>query len=232
LILAAGSAGATPNQADDAKVLRAYTQQLLDAVAPGEKGPWEKLLSPNFLHMDEQGRVQTKPELLKDLQPLPPGLSGQLRIDTFRVLFEHDIAIVAHEDQEQLDYHGQMLHSRFRSLDTWKRTPAGWRMIGEHTAAVLKDPAAVAVPWTDTCDYAGKYRLDPSIEVAIVCTSEGLVAIRPGRPDTKFRMESPDVFFAPGQPRTRRIFQRGAGKRIAGFVDRREGEDVRWNKIG
>jgi hypothetical protein len=38
------------------------------------------------------------------------------------------------------------------------------------------------------------------------------------------------VFFAAGQPRTRRIFVRDAAGRIVGFVDRREGEDVRWTK--
>jgi hypothetical protein len=176
--------------------------------------------------------VQTKSEVLKDLQPLPPGLSGQLKVDTFQVSFARDVAIVAHEDQEQLDYHGQMLRSRFRSLDTWQLTPAGWRMIGQHTAAVLKDPPAVAVPWKETCDYAGKYQLAPSIEGAIVCTPTGLVASRAGRPDAAYRMEATDVFFSPGQPRSRRIFQHGADGRITGFVDRREGEDLRWSKIG
>ena len=39
-----------------------------------------------------------------------------------------------------------------------------------------------------------------------------------------------DVFFVPGQPRTRRIFTRDAQGRVDGFVDRREGEDIRWTR--
>jgi hypothetical protein len=35
----------------------------------------------------------------------------------------------------------------------------------------------------------------------------------------------------PGQPRTRRIFLRDPAGKIAGFGDRREGEDVRWRKV-
>ena len=39
------------------------------------------------------------------------------------------------------------------------------------------------------------------------------------------------VFFVVGQPRTRRIFLRDERGQLIGFVDRREGEDVRWRKI-
>jgi hypothetical protein len=39
-----------------------------------------------------------------------------------------------------------------------------------------------------------------------------------------------DVFFVAGQPRPRRIFTRDTAGAITGFVDRREGEDVRWQK--
>ena len=31
--------------------------------------------------------------------------------------------------EEQLDYHGQALHSRFRATDTWLKTRAGWRLM-------------------------------------------------------------------------------------------------------
>jgi hypothetical protein len=232
LLVATASTAASPAHTHDQQTLRAYTQQLLDAVAPGEKTPWKKLLAPTFLRMDEEGKVETKSQLLQELQPLPKGLSGRLHVDTFRVSFDRDLAIVAHEDQEELDYHGQMLRSRFRSFDTWRRTSAGWRLVGQHAAVVLKDPPAIAVSWTDKCEYGGTFRLAPSIELTINCEPTGLLASRNGRPDVHYRMEVPDVFFAPGQSRTRRIFQRRSDGKIAGFVDRREGEDIRWTKVG
>jgi hypothetical protein len=46
----------------------------------------------------------------------------------------------------------------------------------------------------------------------------------------KHSPELRDLFFVPGQPRTRRIFTRDAAGRVDGFVDRREGEDVRWRR--
>jgi hypothetical protein len=42
--------------------------------------------------------------------------------------------------------------------------------------------------------------------------------------------ESGDVFFTPGHPRTRRIFLRAADGHVAGFADRREGTDLKWQR--
>ena len=39
------------------------------------------------------------------------------------------------------------------------------------------------------------------------------------------------MFFVRGRPRTRRIFIRDEDGAITGFVDRREGIDIRWTKV-
>jgi hypothetical protein len=49
-------------------------------------------------------------------------------------------------------------------------------------------------------------------------------------PPADYLPEVLDVFFAPGQPRTRRIFERTAQGEVVSFVDRREGEDIRWSR--
>jgi ketosteroid isomerase-like protein len=211
--------------------LRAITQELLDAVAPGDVAVWDRYLDDALIHVDETGTVRTKAELLAELSPLPPGLEGDLRVDTFRMALHGDIAVIAHEDQEHLDYFGQTLQSRFRSLDTWRRTPEGWRLVAQQTAAVLKDPPAVALSREQLCAYAGVYRLTDEIETTIVCDDEGLLARREGRPDARYQAETADMFFVQGQPRTRRLFQRDGSGAVTGFVDRREGEDVAWRKI-
>jgi len=212
--------------------LRGLTQQLLDAVAPGNAAIWDRYLDPDVVHVDENGALQSKAELLRALTPLPPGLVGSIRVDSFHVTLHGDTAIVAHEDQEQLDFHGQPLHTRFRNLDVWRRTAAGWRLIGQQTAAVLHDPPAVALSRAELCAYAGRYRLTDAIALTIACDADGLVATREGRPPVHYRAEVRDVFFAPGQPRSRRIFRRDAAGRISGFVERREGEDIVWRREG
>lgn len=141
-----------------------------------------------------------------------------------------ETAVVAGELQEYLDYHGQNLRTRFRFLDTWLRTPDGWRLAARHTAAVLKDPPAISLSAADLCTCAGEYRLTPAITTTVRCTEKGLTAERSGRPPATYLPEVRDVFFVAGQPRSRRIFIRDTAGAVVGFVDRREGEDVRWEK--
>lgn len=210
--------------------LRRLTQELLDAIAPGNASVWQRALDDRFVHLDENGVVRDKPAFLAELRPLPPGLVGRIEIDRFDATVLGDTAVTVYELQEYLDYHGQALRGRFRSLDTWIATPAGWKLLAEHTAAVLKDPPAISVGRDELCAYAGVYSLTPAIQTTIRCEGDGLISERTGRPPADYSPELRDVFFVPGQPRTRRIFTRDASGRIDGFVDRREGEDVRWTR--
>jgi hypothetical protein len=206
------------------------TQELLDAVAPGKVDVWDRYLDGALIHVDENGIVRTKTELLKELKPLPPGLKGSIAIERFEARVLGDFAVVAEESQERLDYHGQILRSRFRSVDTWRRTPAGWRLVAQHVAAVLKDPPAVRLSQTQLCEYNGTYKLAAQIQARVACTADGLRVEREARPPTIYKAELLDVFFAEGQPRSRRIFVRDSAGKIMGFVDRREGEDISWTR--
>jgi len=210
--------------------LRRDTQALLDAIAPGDVAVWDRLLDSRAIQVDEDDTVRTKPQILADLKPLGPGLTGNLQIDDFRVAFYDDVAVVTHEDKEYLDYHGQVLHSRFRMTDTWRKTPEGWRLLGEQVLAVPQDPPSVPFD-TVACAYAGRYGLTDDIVATISCRGDMLAVERAGRPVRTFLAETPDVFFEPGFPRTRRIFQRDAGGHVTGFVDRREERDIAWKRL-
>jgi len=211
--------------------LRRMTQEMLDAIAPGQAEVWQRYTHERLLHVDETGAVRSRKELLAELTPLPPGLVGRIEIDHFKVAVHGTVAVVAHEDQEYLDYYGQALRSRFRSTDTWLRTPEGWRLIAQQVSAVLKDPPAATLTTAQLCAYNGAYSLTRDITATVRCTEGGLTVERAGRPTVKYVPEVLDAFFVAGQPRTRRIFLRDDQGRLTGFVDRREGEDVRWVKL-
>jgi ketosteroid isomerase-like protein len=223
------TAGAAP-MSNVAALLKRQTQELMDAIAPGEAEVWRRYLLEDVVVLDENGVVYDKASLLKELTPLPAGLVGRIEVDRFQVKLHGDTAVAAAEIQEYLDYHGQDLRTRFRFMDTWLRTPDGWRLAARHTAAVLKDPPAISLSAEELCAYAGEYRLTPAITTTLRCRENGLTAQRSGRPPATYLPEVRDVFFVAGQPRSRRIFIRDAGGALVGFVDRREGEDVRWQK--
>lgn len=115
--------------------------------------------------------------------------------------------------------------------DTWLKTEQGWRLIGSQALAVLQDPPAVALPRETLCSYNGTYRLTREMVTKVACRGDGLSSERTGRNAVTMKAEVRDVFFQPGQPRTRRNFERNDAGAITGFVDRREGLDIRWRKV-
>lgn len=212
--------------------LKRMTNELLAAVAPGDTSVWKKFTDDGFVYVTEANEVLTKGELLEQLKPLPKGLVGRLQVgDDFRVVQHGDVAIATMVADERLDYHGQILDSQFRMTDTWRRTSDGWRLLSSMVLAVLADPPAIALPRDTLCGYEGSYRLTDTIETTIRCTDDGLQSERTGRKPVVQKPEVLDVFFEPGQPRTRRIFQRNERGEITGFVDRREARDIRWTKV-
>jgi hypothetical protein len=212
--------------------LRRNTQALLDAIAPGDTAVWNRLLDSAAIQVDENDVVRNKKEILESLQPLGPGLTGHLDIDDFRLVLRGPVAVVTHEDREYLDYHGQIIRSRFRFTETWLKEPAGWREIAAQELAVQQDPPAIRLEHAALCSFAGRYALTDSIVATIRCAGDSLVMVRAGRADRTFLPEARDVFFEPGEPRTRRIFLYDAKGQITGFVDRREERDVAWKRVG
>jgi Domain of unknown function (DUF4440) len=212
--------------------LRRSTQSLLDAIAPGEVAVWDRLLDEKAIQVDENDVVRNKTQMLAALKPLGPGLTGHLTIDDFRVVEKGDTAVVTHEDDEYLDYHGQIIRSRFRMTDTWIHSSAGWKLLASQVLAVLQDPPVRKLDAEVLCSYSGTYELTADIKGTIRCGNDELIFERPGRPVRHFRSELTDVFFEPGEPRTRRIFVRDPQGRITGFVDRRESRDIAWQRTG
>ena len=111
--------------------LRKAVQDMLDAIAPGNADVWKRYLHERVVLVDENGVVRTKTEMLAEFSPLPPGLVGNLALDKLKMEQHGDIAVLAYEAQEHLDYHGQKLASRYRINDTWLNNKASKKDLAE-----------------------------------------------------------------------------------------------------
>jgi hypothetical protein len=64
-------AAAAESAAETEQALRTATQQLLDAIAPGEAAVWDRWLDPAVLQVDENDVVRGKAEMLKSCNRCP-----------------------------------------------------------------------------------------------------------------------------------------------------------------
>jgi Domain of unknown function (DUF4440) len=228
LLLATGSGQAPATDVEP--LLQRQTQELMDAVAAGDHGPWTRYLHDQVLYAAEDGSTKTKVQLLDELRPLPKNVWGKLRVTRFRAVIHGGTAITSYVAEEDEGYYGQTIHARYLSTDTWITSPDGWRLIATHITALRDDPPAVTLPASKLDDYVGVYTLTADLTYTIRRGPDGLTGERTGRKPETLKVEVPDCLFVPGQPRLRKIFQRDAAGRITGFVERRETWDIAWHR--
>jgi hypothetical protein len=228
-LLVGGGSWATAAENLEA-ILQRQTQELLDAVSAGDPTVWERSLDPAFRMIDETGEVLTRKQLVGEIRPMSAGVSGVLRVTELQAFDHGDFAVSTYVADENQSYHGQSLKCRYRTTDTWKKTPAGWRLAASQITALRADPPSIALPAALLDEYAGAYRLTPEITFEIRRAGDGLEGKQSGRDAVKLLAEAPDVLFVPGRPRYRYVFRRGADGKITGFAQRREAWDIVWKR--
>ncbi len=213
-----------------ANLLHTKDQALMDAVTAGDAKVWDAALAPDVIYLDEAGEINSRADLLKQIQPMAPGTSGNIKVTDYKVTLHGDTATVFMSDEEEENFHGQVLHARYLATETWQKTGGEWKLLLAHVYAVLREPPVLQVNPDELNAYVGRYVAGDLVYI-IGRNGDHMTGGREGKPASAMRAELKDVFFIPGQLRTRKIFQRDATGKVTGFLDRREGEDVAWKRI-
>ncbi len=206
------------------------TQRLMDSLAGGEKELWKQYLADDCIFTDEKGSTFNKAEYLQQLEPLPPGYSGTIKVENPRFRDAGSTQILVYDLAEQEIIFGQVLKVRYRETDTWVNRGGKWQILASQVLRLYQDPARGSVKPETLQDYAGEYELTPGVRLTVVVENGELFKQRTGRPPTQLIPETPDVFFASGAE-DRTIFDRAADGHVFRIISRRDGEDVVWTKV-
>jgi hypothetical protein len=229
LVTQAALPAAGPDE-DVAKTLERQTQELLDAITGGSSAVWERLLDPGVSFTTEDGDLRSKRDMVGDIRPLPKTISGKITVTQFKATVHGDVAVATHVDDEHETFHGHALHCQYRTTDTWKTTPAGWRLIASQVLALRTDPAALMLTPAQMDELVGTYALAPELRYEIRRSGNVLTGQENGRKLDTLLAETRDVLFVPGRPRYRKVFRRGRDGQVVDFAERREAWDLVWVK--
>jgi Domain of unknown function (DUF4440)/Domain of unknown function (DUF3471) len=227
LLIAAQPAFTASKTITEAELVR-RTQELYDAVASGDKGPWQKYFADDSTYSDEKGRTLDKTALVADISPLPDGYSGIIKVARPKSIVHGDTAVLSYDLDETETIFGQNLRARYHVTDTWLRRDDQWQIIASQAHRYYEDPALGRSDPKKFADYVGTYELAASQIRTVSVDGDRLIVERKGKKEELFP-ESSEIFFRKGVE-GRILFGRGADGKVDALIDRRNNEDVIWRR--
>jgi ketosteroid isomerase-like protein len=206
------------------------TQQLMDAVAPGDQTPWQKYFADDAIYVDEKGKSMDKNGVVADITPMPAGFSGSIKILNARSNIQGDTAILSYDLAETETVFGQELHARYHATDTWRRRHHEWQIVAGEILRYYEDPAPGKADVRRFPDYVGTYQLAPGTERTVTVEAGKLYTQRGDRPRDELFPEASSIFFR-AKIEGRILFREGDNGKVDALIDRRNNEDVVWKKV-
>jgi heat shock protein HspQ len=206
------------------------TQAMYDAVAPGDKSPWQRYLADDAIIHDEKGGSYTKPTLVATVEPMPKGYTGTIQVTHPQTIFAPGVAIFSYDTDEVETVFGNRMTARYHQTDTWLYRNHLWQIAASQVMRYYEDPASITLGAALLADYAGVYEMAPGRQITITAHDGKLFAQRENGKPAEMLAEAPDLFFRPGVE-GRRLFRRGADGKVDVLVDRRNNEDMLWRKV-
>ena len=205
-----------------------HTQELYDAIVPGNQAPWKKYFADDCIFSDEKGRTLDKAKLIADITPLPAGYSGTIKIGNVQSRIIGDTAILSYDANETETIFGQNLTARYHITDTWLRRTGEWKIVASQAHRYYEDPAIGKIDLKKFGDFIGIYELAPGQTRLVTAEGENLFVERNGKKEQLFP-ETSDLFFRKGVE-GRILFRYDAHGKVDTLIDRRNNEDVIWHK--
>lgn len=206
------------------------TQEIMDALAPGNPEPFNKYYAEDAMFSDEKGRTLDKAALLKDIQPLPQGYSGTIKIEQPKSHIEDKAAILSYDLDETEIVFGQKLKARYHETDTWLLRGGKWQIAATQVLRYYEDPAPGKADTSKFPDYIGTYQLAPERTLTIAAEDGHLYEQRKGRAREELIAEASDIFFRKGVE-GRTLFGYDQNGKVTTLIDRRNNEDILWTKV-
>jgi hypothetical protein len=205
------------------------TQELFDAVVPGNTEPWKKYFADDCIFADEKGRNLNKTQLIADIAPLPKGYSGTIKVAKAQSVVHGDTAILSYDLDETETIFGQKLTARYHVTDTWLRRNDVWQIVSSQAMRYYEDPAVARVDPKKFADFSGTYELVPGQTRRVFSEDENLYVERNGKRE-QLLPEGCEIFFRKGVE-GRILFRYADSGKVDALIDRRNNEDVVWRRL-
>jgi ketosteroid isomerase-like protein len=223
------SVSSVPAFADNScGLLHRQTQTFSDAGQRGDGAAMAKMLDPKVIFFNETGEKATRADMAGATPPAAGTLIRSITATDWDCRVYGDVAVTSFIDVLE---QGNPSEMKFRSVETWRKEGAAWKMIGSETLSLPEDPEAVALDANTLDEYAGSYEAGGSLKFTFARKAGNLVASLNGGAETVQKAQLRDIFFTPGHGTTPKVFQRGDDGKITGFVFLRGKNSIVFKRV-
>jgi hypothetical protein len=173
--------------------------------------------------------AKDKTARVKDIQGMPKGYSGTIKLVRPKSHIDGDVAILSYDLDETETIFGQQMTARYHETDTWMRRGSKWEIVAGQVLRYYEDPAVGKADTNKFPSYVGTYKLGPERTMTITAEDGHLYEARNGRQQEELIPEASDIFFRKGVE-GRTLFGHGDDGKVTTLIDRRNNEDVVWTK--
>jgi hypothetical protein len=203
------------------------TQAFSDAGQRGDGAAMAKMLDPGLIFFNETGEKATRADLAGAAPPAGGTSIRTITTTDWDCKIYGDVAVTSFIDVVE---QGSPTELKFRSVETWRKQGAVWKMIGSETLSLLQDPDPVVLDGETLDEYVGSYA-DGSTKFTFVHKGQDLLASINGGAETAQKAQSRDIFFTPGHGTTPKVFQRGHDGRITSFIYLRGRSSIVFKRV-
>jgi ketosteroid isomerase-like protein len=213
---------------DSCDYLHKQTQAFSDAGQRGDGAAMAKMLDADVIFFNETGEKATRADMAGATPPAAGSPIRTIATTDWDCKVHGDVAVTSFIDVLEQGKPGEM---KFRSVETWRKEGAAWKMVGSETLALQQDPDLVVLDGKALDEYAGSYEAGASMKFTFARKGDDLVASLNGSAETAQKAQARDIFFTPGHGATPKVFQRGDDGKITGFIYLRGKNSIMFKRV-
>jgi ketosteroid isomerase-like protein len=139
---------------DSCGLLHERTQAFSDAGQRGDGAAMAKMLDPDLIFFNETGEKATRADMAGATPPTAGTPIRTIVTTDWDCKLYGNVAVTSFIDVLE---QGNPSEMQFRSVETWRKEGAVWKMIGSETLTLQQDPVPVVLDGKALDEYVGGY---------------------------------------------------------------------------
>jgi ketosteroid isomerase-like protein len=213
---------------DSCGFLHKRTQAFSDAGRRGDGAAMAKVLDADVIFFNETGEKASRADMAGATPPAAGTPIREITTTDWDCKVYGDVAVTSFIDVLE---QGKPSELKFRSVETWRKQGAVWKMIGSETLALQQDPDPVVLDGKTLDEYAGGYEGAPGMKFTFAHKGGELVASLNGGAEAAQKAQARDIFFTQGHGSTPKVFLRGDDGKVTGFIYLRGKNSIVFKRV-